>query len=31
MSNISKKHFEGVVSYLRPAELKEARVEFAEG
>ena len=31
MSNISNKHFEAVGSYLRPAELKEARVKFAEG
>lgn len=33
MSNVIKKnhHFDAVGSYLRPAELKEARVKFAEG
>lgn len=31
MSNTTNKHFEAVGSYLRPAELKEARVKFAEG
>ena len=31
MSNVRNQHFEAVGSYLRPAELKEARVKFAEG
>ena len=31
MSNSNNKHIEAVGSYLRPAELKEARVKFAEG
>ena len=31
MSNIPNGHFDAVGSYLRPAELKEARVKFAEG
>ena len=31
MSNTLNKHIEAVGSYLRPAELKEARVKFAEG
>ena len=31
MSNTNNKHIEAVGSYLRPAELKEARVKFAEG
>ena len=31
MSNTTNKHFEAVGSYLRPAELKEAREKFAEG
>ena len=31
MSNTNDKHIEAVGSYLRPAELKEARVKFAEG
>ncbi len=31
MSNTTNKHFEAVGSYLRPAELKEARAKFAEG
>ena len=31
MSNVKNKHFEAVGSYLRPAELKEARAKFAEG
>ena len=31
MSNVRNQHCEAVGSYLRPAELKEARVKFAEG
>ena len=31
MSNVRNIHFEAVGSYLRPAELKEARAKFADG
>ena len=31
MSNARNIHFEAVGSYLRPAELKEARAKFADG
>lgn len=31
MSNTTNRHFDAVGSYLRPAELKEARTKFAEG
>ena len=31
ITNKKNQHFEAVGSYLRPAELKEARVKFAEG
>ena len=31
MSNIPNTHFDAVGSYLRPAELKEARVRYADG
>ena len=31
MSNVRNIHFEAVGSYLRPAELQEARAKFADG